>query len=174
LNVAVADQRIKYPGPVLLFRRTRDEVISLEPGNLEKNRGNDLLINLLQYRYPRVIDSETLPTLRDWLGTEGGPREALIRKFRVDDGPLIHDLQQYIKEHGASFPMLIGDTWFVEKKTKMTLYLARKHMIDFDSTHCTPLPTELFHFPQDEIGLKSVSSSDVSDFVEIITPDGDE
>ena len=38
-------------------------------------------------------------------------------------------------------------------------------MIDFDSTHCTPLPSELFHFPQ-EIGLNSILS-DVSDFVEI-------
>ena len=30
LNLAVAEQLVRYPGPVVLFRRTRDEVISLE------------------------------------------------------------------------------------------------------------------------------------------------
>lgn len=30
LNLNVAEQLIKYPGPVLLFRRMRDEVIALE------------------------------------------------------------------------------------------------------------------------------------------------
>jgi hypothetical protein len=37
-------------------------------------------------------------------------------------------------------------------------------MVDFDSSHCTPLPTEFFHLPQD-IGLNESDSSD--DFVEI-------
>lgn len=30
LNLNVADQLVKYPGPILLFRRTRDEIIALE------------------------------------------------------------------------------------------------------------------------------------------------
>lgn len=30
LNLNVAEQLIKYPGPVVLFRRMRDEVIALE------------------------------------------------------------------------------------------------------------------------------------------------
>ena len=30
LNLAVAEQVVNFSGPVLLFRRTRDEIISLE------------------------------------------------------------------------------------------------------------------------------------------------
>lgn len=30
MNLSVAEQLIRYPGPVLLFRRVRDEVIALE------------------------------------------------------------------------------------------------------------------------------------------------
>ena len=30
LNLSVAEQIMRYPGPVLLFRRSRDEIISLE------------------------------------------------------------------------------------------------------------------------------------------------
>lgn len=30
LNLNVADQLIKYSGPIVIFRRTRDEVIALE------------------------------------------------------------------------------------------------------------------------------------------------
>ena len=30
LNLSVADQIVKYPGPIRLFRRSRDEIISLE------------------------------------------------------------------------------------------------------------------------------------------------
>jgi len=37
-------------------------------------------------------------------------------------------------------------------------------MVDFDSTHCTPLPTEFFNLPQ-EFGLNESDLSD--DFVEI-------
>ena len=30
LNLSVAEQIVKYPGPVVLFRRSRDEIIALE------------------------------------------------------------------------------------------------------------------------------------------------
>ena len=92
----------------------------IRPGNLEKNRGNDLLIKLLGYRYPRVID---LPVLREWLSAEGAERAALLRKFEVNNGQLIQDLKQYINENGISFPMLIGENWVENKKSQMTLYL---------------------------------------------------
>jgi hypothetical protein len=133
---------IRSSGPVLLFRRTRDEIISLElslfyfyfffklifyyiiivyrPGNLERNRGNDLLIKFLEYRFPRVVD---VTLLREWLSAEGAERTALLRKFEVNNGQLIQDLQEYINENSLSFPMLIGDNWGENKKSQMTFYL---------------------------------------------------
>lgn len=38
-------------------------------------------------------------------------------------------------------------------------------MLDFDSTHCTPLPAEMFRLPQ-EIGYEA-DSVEISDFAEI-------
>lgn len=95
-------------------------MLFLRPGKLERNRGNDLLIKLLEYRYPRVVD---LPLLRQWLGAESNERAALLHKFDVNNGQLIQNLKQYINENGISFPMLIGENWVENKKSQMTLYL---------------------------------------------------
>jgi hypothetical protein len=40
-------------------------------------------------------------------------------------------------------------------------------MVDFDSTHCTPLPAEMFRSPQ-EIGLET-DIVEISDFEEILS-----
>jgi hypothetical protein len=49
-----------YDGPVLIIRRTHDEIITSAPrGNvlerLAQNRANPLLIDLLQRRYPQLF-----------------------------------------------------------------------------------------------------------------------
>ena len=36
-----------------------------------------------------------------------------------------------------------------EEKTRLVLFLAAKHLLDYDSTHCSPLPRDLFHEPWD-------------------------
>lgn len=45
----------RYPGPVKLIRRTKDEMITtIDPpqaGALRANRGNYLLVELLQFRF---------------------------------------------------------------------------------------------------------------------------
>ncbi|GFR31373.1 hypothetical protein TNCT_473981, partial [Trichonephila clavata] len=44
-----AEQLCKYPGPVLMIRRTKDEIISTKASrSIQTNRGNDLLIKFLQ------------------------------------------------------------------------------------------------------------------------------
>ncbi|ERE88831.1 abhydrolase domain-containing protein 16A [Cricetulus griseus] len=50
-----------FQGPVLLIRRTKDEIITTTvPEDIMSNRGNDLLLKLLQFRYPRVMVEEGL------------------------------------------------------------------------------------------------------------------
>jgi hypothetical protein len=47
----------EYNGPILLIRRTEDEVIS-EEMNIASNRGNYLLVNLLKYRFPKIFQKD--------------------------------------------------------------------------------------------------------------------
>lgn len=62
-----------YQGPILLIRRTKDEIISTnEAQPLQTNRGNDLLIKLLQNRFPRLINEPAMDVLIDWLHSDPG------------------------------------------------------------------------------------------------------
>lgn len=47
---------MNYNGPVLIIRRTEDEVISEEM--IGTNRGNNLLINMLRFRFPKIFKKE--------------------------------------------------------------------------------------------------------------------
>lgn len=52
-----------------------------------------------------------------------------------------------MSEHGAAYPLHIGDDYTKEQKNQMVGYLIRSHFSDFKSTHCTPLPIEFFKNP---------------------------
>nr|CAH0103169.1 unnamed protein product [Daphnia galeata] len=161
LNLNVAEQLIKYNGPVILLRRMRDEVIALEPGTLSTNRGNNLLIKLLKFRFPKIIDPTTVPVLRMWLNADKAERKEIMKKPEFTNctcpklfKQLEEKLKSYIEENSNSFPMLIGQNWTEKEKSQMTIFLASRYMMDFDGTHCTPLPVEMFRPPQ-EIGSES-------------------
>lgn len=93
------------------------------PGTLSTNRGNDLLIKLLKFRYPQIIDSTTIPTLQLWLNADASEREKMIRKHEVVNSPCPSLLKQFIKENSDSFPMLIGQNWTEKQKSQMTIFL---------------------------------------------------
>lgn len=52
-----------------------------------------------------------------------------------------------MSEKSNRFPLEIGVDYSEDERTQMAEYLVRKHLIDFKSTHCTPLPTEHFCIP---------------------------
>lgn len=152
LNLNNLEQLNKYGGPVLLYRRTRDEIISTqETAQIQSNRGNDLLIGFLQYRFPKLVNEDTLWALRDWLSGDKSHQMVLWNEGGVDEDVCTERLASYIRENGASFPMMIGEAMDVNVKVQLVLFLAKKHMVDFNSTHCTPLPASLFHPPWDMI-----------------------
>lgn len=63
---------------------------------------------------------------------------------------LLHSLLlSYVSENSKQYPLDIGDEYTAEQRNQMADYLIRKHLIDFKSTHCTPLPTEHFRIPWD-------------------------
>lgn len=67
VNLNNSEQLVKYPGPVLLIRRTDDEVICTRDGDLSSNRGNNLLIKLLKGRYPFILGEQQLSILQEYL-----------------------------------------------------------------------------------------------------------
>ncbi|KAK9501003.1 hypothetical protein O3M35_002141 [Rhynocoris fuscipes] len=68
-DLNVAENLADYHGPVKLIRRSQDEIIATDPGNLATNRGNMLLTKLLKRRYPQLINNQTEKVLYRWLIT---------------------------------------------------------------------------------------------------------
>lgn len=144
------EQLCRYKGPVLLVRRVRDEMISTKASrSLQTNRGNDLLIKLLQNRYPKLVTEDTLWALKDWISGDRTHQAVVWSQQGVEEELCQASLASYIEENSAEFPMSIGEDMPTDMKVQLVLYLAQKHMIDFDSTHCVPLPARLFQIPWD-------------------------
>lgn len=146
LNLENSEQLCRYPGPILLIRRLEDEMITTQGDGrgtvLESNRGNYLLQHLLQYRYPNIVDETTFSVLSRWLSKPISQQEDIF------DGDIcLSQIKSYINENSDSFPCLIGEGFTQEEKESMTLFLASKYMSEFNSTHCSPLPSALFHRP---------------------------
>ncbi|XP_058461405.1 phosphatidylserine lipase ABHD16A [Malaya genurostris] len=133
----------QYNGPVLLIRRTEDEIICSEDGNLGTNRGNFLLISMLKHRFPNIFkpDQENLS------------KEILTKPvecIRNDSDELcLSLLMSYLTDNGnsRSYPIEIGEEYTSEQRDSMAKFLIKKHLHDYKSTHCTPLPGEHFLSP---------------------------
>lgn len=149
LNLNNAEQLCRFQGPVLLVRRTKDEIITTTvPEDIMSNRGNDLLLKLLQFRYPRVMTEEGLRAVRQWLEASSQLEEASIySRWEVDEDWCVSVLRSYQAEHGPDFPWSVGEDMSVDGRKQLALFLARKHLHNFEATHCTPLPAQHFQMP---------------------------
>ncbi|KAM5246357.1 ABHD16B [Ctenodactylus gundi] len=164
-NLNVADHLCCYPGPVLLFRRTQDSVVStsnhlptLLPGDVEGNRGNELLLRLLQHRYPAVMIREGFSVVTRWLHSSSLAQEAAFyARYCVDDEWCLTILRAHyehcqMKEvawgtHGPTFPWLVGQNLSPRRRRQLALFLARKHLKNVDTTHCSSLEPDDFQLP---------------------------
>ncbi|XP_009449119.3 phosphatidylserine lipase ABHD16A isoform X1 [Pan troglodytes] len=149
LNLNNAEQLCRYQGPVLLIRRTKDEIITTTvPEDIMSNRGNDLLLKLLQHRYPRVMAEEGLRVVRQWLEASSQLEEASIySRWEVEEDWCLSVLRSYQAEHGPDFPWSVGEDMSADGRRQLALFLARKHLHNFEATHCTPLPAQNFQMP---------------------------
>ncbi|KAM8774552.1 ABHD16B [Rhynchonycteris naso] len=167
-NLNVGEQLCSYPGPVLLLRRTLDDVVStsdhlrpLSSVDVEGNRGNELLLRLLQHRYPAVMEREGLAIVTRWLRADSLAQEsAFYARYRVSDKRCLALLRSYrarCKEeqeneevwgpHGLPFPWLVGQGLSPRRRRQLALFLARKHLRNVETTHCSPLEPEDFQVP---------------------------
>ncbi|XP_020668068.3 ABHD16B-like [Pogona vitticeps] len=156
-NLNVGELLCKYAGPVLLIRRTKDEVITTCPvgledqkANLRGNRANALLIQLLEHRYPYVMSQEGSAAVHDWLRASNlKQEEALYRRYKINDDWCIQTLQNYKSSHGngSHFPWRVGKHMGHREKQQMAVFLARKHMKNVEAPHWSLLMPSDFQMP---------------------------
>jgi len=150
LDLPIARQLHFYPGPVQLIRRRKDEVIFTdETRPLATNRANHLLKQLFEQRYPKLFNDQTEALLDRWLEAEEVERMTMKADFNAEDDLFYADLlRSYIEENGTEFPLNIGAQLPLEQQQALVLFLASRYCVDFDTTHCTPLPREMFRPPR--------------------------
>uniref|UniRef100_A0A7N6BZL6 Monoacylglycerol lipase ABHD16A n=1 Tax=Anabas testudineus TaxID=64144 RepID=A0A7N6BZL6_ANATE len=118
------------------------------PEDIMSNRGNNLLLKLLQFRYPKIMTDEGIRVVRQWLGASNHLEEASVYSgYEVDDDWCASVLQSYQAERDVLFPWSVGEDMTLEGRRQLALFLARKYMRNFETTHCTPLPASEFHSP---------------------------
>uniref|UniRef100_A0A8V5H0Z6 AB hydrolase-1 domain-containing protein n=1 Tax=Melopsittacus undulatus TaxID=13146 RepID=A0A8V5H0Z6_MELUD len=149
LNLNNAEQLCRYQGPVLLVRRTRDEIITTTvPDDIASNRGNDLLLKLLQHRYPKIMADEGTRIVREWLETATPAEErALAQRCPVDERWCLELLEAFAGDRDPQFPWSLGEELSGEERQQLALFLAQKHLQNFEASHCTPLPPQAFRLP---------------------------
>lgn len=70
-NLNISEQLNYYNGPILVIRRTMDEIIvtsTNEEDSIATNRSNDIMIKLFTTRFPNLMkDEEVRKALKGWL-----------------------------------------------------------------------------------------------------------
>ncbi|XP_063156103.1 protein ABHD16B-like [Candoia aspera] len=155
-NLNVADMLCHYQGPVLLIRRTLDEITStqLHLENhlpmVQTNRANELLLQILRCRYPHII-SGMEEVVRQLLTADCPQVESFIYHhfYRVDENWCLHQLKSYQSSLGqkTEFPWKVGSDLPSARKKHMALFLAKKHLKNVETTHGRTLPPEEFELP---------------------------
>uniref|UniRef100_A0A4W4E4C1 Phosphatidylserine Lipase ABHD16 N-terminal domain-containing protein n=1 Tax=Electrophorus electricus TaxID=8005 RepID=A0A4W4E4C1_ELEEL len=127
MNLNNAEQLCKYQGPVLLIRRTKDEIITtMGPEDIMSNRGNNLLLRLLQYRYPKVMTEDSVRAVRQWLSAGSQVEEGFVySSYEVDGDWCLSVLQSYQAEGETPFPWSVGEDMTAEGRRQLALFLVR-------------------------------------------------
>ncbi|ESO10188.1 hypothetical protein HELRODRAFT_185319 [Helobdella robusta] len=146
LNLNNAELLCNYPGKLAIIRRTKDEMISISDSNmLASNRGNVLLQRILSYRYPNLIDTHTEDSLERWFSADKNEQNVIWKSLDISEEICLEAFKQ---DEPIAFPSPIGEELTSVEKEKLVIFLVRKYISDFDSTHCTPLPSSYFREPK--------------------------
>jgi len=147
-HLDIARQLCSYPGPVLIIRRMRDEIITTEEGDISSNRGNNLLLKFLKFRYPNLLDSDGEDVLLEYLAAPDQATKKAIRDSLNVNVDLCRSMyKSYVELNGKDFPMMIGQDLSVDQRTHLVMFLVLQYHMDFDATHCISLPASDFRLP---------------------------
>lgn len=139
-NLNVSSYLNRYPGPIRLIRRLRDEIIQIDPNRpLITNRGNNILIKLLQARFPNLMSNEDIADeVEQFVHTQN--YTYLLSK--VDDVQVVVSLSNYIKDNNVqSFPINIGlNEITISMAQQIVLFMVSNLIIKFNLTKLTLNP----------------------------------
>ena len=131
VQLNVAEQLKKYQGPIQLIRRTMDEMITTEMDNLATNRGNNLLLKVLEFRYPHLVQKTQLKQLWQFLALEEPGQLEFLSELKIDED----ELKSKIRENGfGAYPSNLGQDSSEDEKTLLLLYLVKIYMVHPIST----------------------------------------
>jgi pimeloyl-ACP methyl ester carboxylesterase len=142
-----------YNGPVLIISRLHDEIMRVFDFNTLSinNRTTQLMIKLLQTRFPNLINNEAIENIHSFLSRSPKEQEEIMN-------PDVESFSQgilfgYIKSKRVTmYPILIGeerDNMSLVLRLQVVLFLVKRHLSVYDSTHQTPLPKRFFQPPFD-------------------------
>lgn len=150
-----------YTGPVLLIRRSQDEVISTDPYNSPPhNRANYLLLDMLKQRFPELMNDRAVRLVKEYLGGNERYQNGVLRRYSVNENTCLRLLLEYFHTNRTSYPANIGPDLDVTTRDQLVLFLVSKHLIDYDSVHCEPLPARYLRKPWNLIGI-AISDSNL-------------
>uniref|UniRef100_A0A914C2C3 AB hydrolase-1 domain-containing protein n=1 Tax=Acrobeloides nanus TaxID=290746 RepID=A0A914C2C3_9BILA len=139
LNLPISKQLLKYHGPILIIRRSQDDIIVTEDvgsmvEKLASNRANHLLILLLKSRHPGLLNTpEDENIVHFWLARD--PEERLsLRDDEFDDDDLA------LREDYTNISE--------DERNQIIYRLCDRYFLDFDAGHNVPLHEMYFNLPK--------------------------
>ena len=121
VSLKVAEQLKRYPGPIRIIRRSMDEMITTELDSVQSNRGNHLLVEVLQHRYPHICQKEALETLWNFLSYDENHQTQMLSELKINEDDLftlLPDDKNYPSSFGNDDTTKISDE---EKKALLLL-----------------------------------------------------
>ncbi|XP_031556112.1 phosphatidylserine lipase ABHD16A-like [Actinia tenebrosa] len=138
----------RYPGPLLIIRRMRDEIIALDEGVAATNLGNVLLKRIIKQRYPNLLDVENEVILDEYLAApDHSTKVGLWESMNINVEECNTIVKKYIQQHGTRFPSQLGHDLPREKRVSLLMFIVLQYLMDFDAAHCIPLPSTDFRLP---------------------------
>ena len=133
----------KYFGPIRIIRRSQDEIISTN-GYASGNRGNYLLMAILETRYPTLFSDDAVKFLvEDWLDVTNPTQRELTIPAGFDAEFCKRQMLQVVDPPYAR----LGEGLDSQDKAMLAYYIFTKIFSDCEGGHNNPLPRKYFKMP---------------------------
>ncbi len=106
-----------------------------------------------------MVNEDTIPYLRTWLSAKSDlDRTRLHRTYGGEANECQIKLANYLrKQDSVRYPLDLGKSEPMSKEEKLAFafYFADKYLVNYESSHCQPLPKTHFQMPWNEKQLMS-------------------
>ncbi|KAJ8736852.1 hypothetical protein PYW07_000123 [Mythimna separata] len=114
VNLNISELIADYEGPVQLVRRTEDEIISLRQGILSTNRGNYLLMELIQQRHHDSVQNPFAKVaLVKLLALSENQRSGPNADYQDYERPLLPLITKYMHDYKSSHCTPLPESNFI-------------------------------------------------------------